>query len=138
MGSYSNPSFVSRLRTILAGQDRDPVSDRSTETRQIQRRLSPEDVAELVAAHEEGASQQELAARFGIFRTTVAAHLKRHGLTSRRGGLTAKQITEAIQLYNSGWSLAKIAAHFGVYPTSIYYRLRKIGVQIRPRPGWSD
>jgi transposase-like protein len=138
MGSYSNPSVVSRIQAILAGQNDDRPSSRPHQSRQFQRRLSAEQVAELVAAHQEGATQQELAARFGIYRTTVAAHLDRAGITNRRGALTPEQVAEAIDLYAQGWSLAKIGDQFGAYPTSIYYWLRKNGVTLRPRQGWNS
>jgi transposase-like protein len=138
MGAYSNRSVVSRLRAILAGQKDDRPSSRPHQSRQFQRRLSANEVAELVAAHDEGATQKDLAARFGIYRTTVAAHLDRAGITDRRGAMTPEQVGEAIDLYNEGWSLARIAKHFGVYPTSIYYWLRKDGVTLRPRRGWNS
>ena len=138
MGSYSNPSLMSPLQTILAGREADRPSNRSRRSRQFQRRLSAEAVAELVEAYERGATQQELAIQFGIHRHTVADQLDRQGFTNRRGALTSEQMTEAIHLYTRGWSLAKIGDHFGMYPTSIYYWLRKNGVTLRPRQGWSS
>ena len=138
MGSYSNPSVVSRIQSILAGQNDDRPSSRPHQSRQFQRRLSAEEVAELVDAYEEGATQRELAVRFGIYRTTVAAHLDRAGITNRRGAMNPEQVAEAIDLYNQGWSLARIAQRFGMYPTSIYYWLRKNGVTLRPRQGWNS
>jgi transposase-like protein len=135
MGSYSNPSVVSRFQAILAGQTDDRPSNRSRRSRQFQRSLSTEEVSELVEAYESGATQQELAIRFGIHRHTVADQLDRQGFTNRRGALTPEQVTEAIHLYTRGWSLAKIGNHFGMYPTSIYYWLRKNGVTLRPRQG---
>jgi hypothetical protein len=138
MGSYSNPSVVSRFQAILAGRSDDRPSNRSRQSRQFQRRLSTEEVAELVDAYDEGATQQELAVRFGIYRTTVAAHLDRAGIGNRRGAMTPEQVSEAIELYGQGWSLAKIGNYFGLYPTSIYYWLRKNGVTLRPRRGSSS
>jgi transposase-like protein len=137
MGSYSNPALVSRFATILAGRSDDGPSNRSPQSRQFQRRLSPDEVAELVEAYEEGATQQQLVVRFGIHKTTVAAHLDRAGITNRRGAMTPEQVSEAIDLYAQGWSLAKIGDHLGVCPTSVYYWLRKHDVELRPRAGWT-
>jgi hypothetical protein len=138
MGSYSNPLLVSRFQAILAGQGDDRPSNRLRPSRQFQRRLNADEVVELVEAYEEGATQQELAARFGIHRTTVAAELDRHGFTNRRASLAPEQVTEAIDLYTHGWSLAKIGNHFSLYPSSIYYWLKKRGVTLRPRQGSSS
>lgn len=42
--------------------------------------LSPTDVDELVEARRAGTTISRLAAEFGVHRTTVAAHLERHGV----------------------------------------------------------
>jgi hypothetical protein len=80
MGSYSNPSVVSRLQRLLAGQDTDRVSDRSTsivsrKRKQAQVRLGPDGVAELVRAYQAGNTLEEVAAKFGVYVRTAAAHL---------------------------------------------------------------
>lgn len=138
MGSYSNPSLVSRIGIILAGQRDERPSSRPHQSRQFQRRLSVEEIAELVEAYEQGATQQELAVCFGIHRTTVASHLDAHGFANRRGGMTAEQVTEAMQLYADGWSLARIGKRYRAYPSSVWYWLRKNGVTLRPRQGWNS
>jgi DNA-binding CsgD family transcriptional regulator len=141
LGSYSNPSLISRIGIILASQTHHHASDRLSiisrnPARQAQVRLSADEIAELVAAYEAGATQQELATQFQIHRGTVAAHLDRAGITNRRGAMTPEQVTDAIDLYTQGWSLASIGNHFGLYPTSIYYWLKKEGLLLRPRAGW--
>lgn len=91
----------------------------------------------MVRAYRTGTSLKDLAQDFQVHRGTVAAHLDRHGVTNRRGGLAPEQIEEAARLYADGWSLARIATRFDVYPTSVYYWLRKSGVTLRPRQGWT-
>lgn len=105
-------------------------------TVQSQRRLSPEELDDLVSAYVAGATVKDLATRFGVHRHTIAAHLDRAGVPRHQNGLTTSQVAEAAQLYDTGWSLAKIADYFSVQPTTIYYWLRKEGIQIRSRPGW--
>ena len=56
----------------------------------------------------------ELAARFGIHRVTVSAHLHRRGVTLRHQGLDDEGVNEAIRLYEGGWSLARIGDRLGV------------------------
>ena len=51
--------------------------------RQKQRRLSPAEAGQLLDAYRAGAIAVELAARFGVHRTTVAAVLERAGKSRR-------------------------------------------------------
>ena len=53
-------------------------------SRQVQRRLPPEEIRELVAAYLAGATALALAGKHSIHRTTVLALLERHQV-SRRG-----------------------------------------------------
>jgi len=52
------------------------------------RKLSPEQVQELVAAYKDRATMRELAARYQIHRTTVSLHLRRQGPPVRRAKIT--------------------------------------------------
>src|SRR4029453_8333094 len=141
LGSYSNPSVVSRLQRLLADQDTDRVSDRSAsiasqKRKQAQVRLGPDGVAALVRAYQAGSTLEEVAAKFGIYVRTAAAHLEREGIPQRRHRLSPAQVSEAVRLYEAGWSTIQIGHHFGIYPQSIRYRLQQTGVVLRPRPGW--
>jgi len=141
MGSYSNPSVVSRLQRLLAGQDTDRVSDRSASIvarkrpKQTQVRLSRDPVAQLITSYQAGSTLEEVAAEFGVYVRNAAAHLERQGVPQRRHRLTPDQVAEAVGLYEAGWSTIQIGQHFGVYPESIRYRLMRAGVHMRPRSG---
>jgi AraC-like DNA-binding protein len=141
-GLLSNQRFGRSLAQLVDRANTDGRSAglrrRRAARRQAQRRLARPEIEALVDQYRGGTQElQELAAEFGVHRTTVAAHLDRAGVTVRRKALTAAQIDEATRLYESGWSLARIGRHLGVYPTSVYYRLRQAGVRLRPRPGRS-
>ena len=93
-----------------------------------QRRLSPTDIDDLIAAYRAGATIIQLAMEFGIHRTTVAGHLDRHGVP-RHSELTVWDddiLREAAELYATGLSLADVAERF-----------RRAGVTVRPRRGWA-
>lgn len=106
----------------------------STARRAVQRRLRPHEVAELVEAYKAGATERGLGAKFGIHRTTVAAHLERAGVQTRRGrGLEPAEVTEAVCLDGDGWSAARLGKRYGVSHHTITAALRKAGVAIRPR-----
>jgi DNA-directed RNA polymerase specialized sigma24 family protein len=99
------------------------------------RRLQEDQVEQLIAGYQAGATVYDLGDRFGIERRTVSAILHRHQVPMRRRGLTAEQIEEAVQLYESGWSLARIGERLGVYPTTVLARLRERGVRMRDTRG---
>ena len=103
-----------------------------------QRRLSPTDIDDLVDAYRAGASISQLAAGFGVHRTTVAAHLDRHGVPRHyaRTAWDDRALEEAAEMYAAGLSLADVAARFGVDAQTVANRLRRAGRPIRPRRGW--
>jgi DNA-directed RNA polymerase specialized sigma24 family protein len=141
LGAYSNPSGVSRLQRLLAGQDTDRVSDRSSsivsrKRKQAQVRLTDDEIDVVIAGYEAGLGLNELSSAFGADRRTLANRLVQRGIPRRSRRLADEQIQEAIALYTDGWSLARIAEHVDVYPESIRYRLQRAGVVLRPRPGW--
>jgi hypothetical protein len=71
------------LRAQAAAIHRPAVQARA---RQVQRRLSPKQISELLTAYRQGAPATVLAARFHIHRTTVAAITRRHGMEHWRCG----------------------------------------------------
>jgi hypothetical protein len=138
LGQYSNPDIVTRLQQILAGQGRDPVSDRTVRSpRRNQRKLAPDAIQALVQARIEGAEIDSLAERFGIDRNTVMAHLKRNAVPGRRWPgrtLTPEQLEAAGRLYESGVNLIAVGEKFGVDRRYLRRALPDAGVAIR-RPG---
>ena len=83
------------------------------------RRLTPDQLVELVAGYESGAQAKELATRLRIHRHTVAAVLERAGLQPRQRGLTPSQVDQASQLYDAGWSLARLGGELGVTANTV-------------------
>jgi DNA-binding CsgD family transcriptional regulator len=87
--------------------------------------------------YRDGASVQNLAARFGIHRTTVLDHLKRRGVPRRPRvrKLTDRQIARAAEEYRSGDSLKALGERYGVDAATVRTHLARADVQIRPRRG---
>ena len=105
---------------------------RSVET--VQTFLKPAQVDELVALYAAGATLVELAERFGVYSRTVARHLARRSVPTRRRGLTPEQVVEARVLYEEGgMTQAEIAARLGAAQTTVGDALRRAGVAVRPR-----
>jgi hypothetical protein len=80
-GQLSNPAVsLQRLLDGVTPQTRGPKDAASSAaTRQKQVRLSRHQQLELVERHRDGALQRELAAAYGIHRSTVAAIVQRSG-----------------------------------------------------------
>jgi hypothetical protein len=111
----------------------DAVTD--TVRRRTATRLSDRQIAALVDAYLAGATVYELAARFGIHRVTVSAHLHRQGVTVRRQGLDDEGVAHAVRLYEDGWSLARIGDRLGVDATTAWTALKAQGIAIRDTHG---
>jgi transposase len=99
------------------------------------RQLDTDQLQELIAGYQAGATVYELGARFGIKRQTVSNLLHRHNVQMRRRGLSPNQVDDAIRLYDSGWSLARIGNHLSVDPTTVLNRLRERDIPTRDTHG---
>ena len=120
------------------GQAERPREEEGRLSNPPQRRLSPTDLDDLLDAYRAGATISQLAVEFSIHRTTVTAHLDRHGIP-RHSGQTAwddEIVTQAAELYATGLSLADVAQRFGIDAQTVANRFRRAGVAVRPRRGW--
>ncbi len=99
------------------------------------RQLDTDQVQELIASYQAGATVYELGDRFGIERRTASNILHRHGVPIRRRCLSPEQVDDAIHLYNLGWSLARVGGHLGVDHTTVLAKLRERSVPTRDTHG---
>lgn len=138
MRLHSNSAFrqnLDRLAEFATQHTRgDGVSARIE--RERQRRLSPDEVAQIIADYKAGASIKGLAAKYALHRATVGAQLTRHAVPRRPKGLKREQVHEAARLYEQGWSLARLGEHFGVSSSTVRQRLAQEDVALRSRRGW--
>jgi DNA-directed RNA polymerase specialized sigma24 family protein len=100
---------------------------RQVRRQKIPRRLSSEQISELIQEYREGLTVYELAARFGIHRETASGVLEREGVPRRRKPLSSSQTKMASVLYGEGWSLARMGAELGCDPSTVWRTLVKIG-----------
>lgn len=107
--------------------------DAKIETRRLDRRLSPDTIAELVAAYRTGTSTNQLCRRYSISKGGILKLLAEHGVTIRYQSMTADQIDDAVQLYvDDGLSIRKIAEKLGKSKGSIWKALHERGIKMRP------
>ncbi len=139
--AYSNLSSRCRQthRALSLAREEHPVREESASatpvSRRVVRRLTTEQVAELVESYRAGDSVPIVAKRFGIDRSTVLAHLDRAGVPRRPTvrAMTDAQVQEAARLYAEGLSLLRTGERFGVSDKTILKEFRKAGVRTRPR-----
>ncbi|WP_232376321.1 helix-turn-helix domain-containing protein [Amycolatopsis aidingensis] len=138
-GPYSNIKDQVRALKELRGKlpslaTPEPPSIKRDRPRHA-RQLRAEQVEDLIAGYQAGATVYELGDRFVIERRTVSNILHRNGVQMRRRGLSPEQVDDAIHLYNLGWSLARIGDHLGVNHTTVLNKLRERGIPTRDTHG---
>ena len=83
LGRTSKRNSATKLRSILAGDERDCLLARATRSVRWLRRLSEELIATLVLAYEAVGQINDRAAAFGASHSTVGRTLKLAGVTLR-------------------------------------------------------
>jgi hypothetical protein len=131
LGRYSkNRSTLERLQSLLGVKESTPAEEPVRRSRQIQRRLTAEQQAEVIDRYLGGERAYQLAQAFEVHRTTVARLLADNGVRRPRS-LTKHEIAESIKLYRRGWSCQRIGEKFGRDDGTIWLALKKAGVQLR-------
>lgn len=106
--------------------------------RQLQRRLTTDEIDELLEAYVAGEPIRDIAARHGIHRTTVIGHVTRRGLPRRSDhSWSDQELQTAADLYAAGQSLATVGRDVGIDAATVANRFRRAGVPIRARRGWT-
>ena len=80
--------------------------DSGLRPRQHKRSSGFDDLADIIAKYECGASTKQLAGQYGMSKSRKSARLTTHGVTLRRQGLMDQQVIEAANFYTAGRSLA--------------------------------
>ena len=78
------------------------------QAQRVDRRLSPETIAELVQAYRDGASTTELRRHYELSQGSVIKLLHEHSVAMRNQGLVGGDVAIATELYQSGATLAQL------------------------------
>lgn len=103
----------------------------------LDRKVSPETAAQLIADYESGTPSTQLAKIYGLGKGSVLKLLKGAGVQMQNHGLKQENFEEAAMLYRDGWSLPRVAERFDCSVGSVRKEFRTHGVQIRPPNGWA-
>jgi lambda repressor-like predicted transcriptional regulator len=90
--------------------------------------------AQLTGEYASGLTMAQIAARYGVSRTTISTRLRAAGAASRRQA-TPVPADEAATLYQQGATLTGLAAKYAVSATTIKRSLASVGVPVRPGGG---
>jgi hypothetical protein len=102
--------------------------------KQQQKRLTKDEIKQIISGYQNGATVYELAAQLGRHRNTISKVLKRNGIRPTiKLDIDVQAITT---LYNNGCKIADIAKRFKVSDEAIRRRLIKNGVKMRARWGY--
>jgi len=140
--SYSNhtSSVLPTLRRLdrrLAALRNEPVvvsPAKSRFTHEVEQRLPPEAIQQLVVDHESRPVHPLTHADYGLGKGVVLRLLAEAGVGIRHQGLTADD-QAAVQLYVSGWSAARVDLTLGCSPDHVLACVRKSGHPTRPQVG---
>jgi lambda repressor-like predicted transcriptional regulator len=135
LGRYSNRTSWAKRLCGLPKATTEEATDTVRVRRRTATRLPANQVTALVDGYRAGETIYQLAARFGIHRATVSAHLHRQGITLRRQGLNAEGVALAVGLYEDGWSVARIGHRLGVDPTTAWTAIKNQGTRMRDTHG---
>jgi DNA-binding NarL/FixJ family response regulator len=132
LGSYSNSRQpLERLHRLLKTPPARSSDEPKRKQRQLQRRLNPDQQAELLERYLAGERAYQLAQAFGVHHTTVAKLLIDNDVRRPRS-LTTEEVAKSIELYRQGWSCHRIAEQLGRHDGTIWLALKKAGVTLRP------
>jgi len=143
LGRYSNWAFCTK-RVQSLESERTCRPETTPACRGSARRLTEDEVMDLVARYRAGASADDLAAQFKIHRKTVSAHLHNHGVTMRGQSLTEAQVSLAANCMDRGcrWLGSVIASVPTVAPSGWPFARResRCGTRVGGRGGgsWSE
>ncbi|MGH9089890.1 MAG: helix-turn-helix domain-containing protein [Acidimicrobiales bacterium] len=134
LGRHVNRSHQGeRLRRLLElTPSRPPTPEPRTPARAC-RRLTDDEIAQLVAGYASGVRVDDLVAQFHVDQTTVQKYVRLHGLPRRQERLGTRQLDTATALYRSGTSIQHVATALGVSPTTVRRYLVTAGVTLRKR-----
>jgi len=125
-----NSASVNKAATFIS--DKGEIV--AKQIRQAQKRLSKDEVAQIITAYQGGKSANVLAREYGCNRKAICGHLKKHGVTVSRNKIRSeKAVRNIIAQYERGVMIEMIADQYDVSQSTINRLLRENDVTIRNR-----
>jgi hypothetical protein len=103
--------------------------------RSLRRRLSPQQIEELVARYNAGEDTPALSRAYGISRGGLRKLLLARGVSFRKQPMTPKDGERAVRLYEKGLTINQVVAQVGYSFSTVRRQLHANGVAVRERGG---
>lgn len=136
---YNISTESDKARARIRGDKRQyPQYDEQASIRhkvaQKQKRLSKEEIQEIITAYRNGVTIYELAEQFNCHRNTISDNLKRNGIQPTIKKFTSQsEIDKLISHYESGMKNVEIAKLYGVSESTVRKTLLCNGIRMRNR-----
>lgn len=101
--------------------------------RNLKRRLSRQEVAEIVSRYNAGHNTPALARDYGIAKSALLQLLRKEGVPLRKQAITSADAKQAARLYKRGLSITEIVERIGYSYSTVRKSLHESGVVMRPK-----
>lgn len=115
--------------------DSPPVEPHGATVRSLRRRLSPQQIEELVVRYNAGEDTPALSRAYGISRGGLRKLLLAQGVSFRKQPMTPVDAERAVRLYVRGLTIDQVVAQVGYSFSTIRRMLHANGVAVRERGG---
>jgi hypothetical protein len=112
-----------------------PVASEEAATRSLRRRLSPQQIEELVARYNAGEDTPALSRAYGVSRGGLRKVLLAQGVAFRKQPMTREDAERAIQLYQGGLTIDQVVERVGYSFSTVRRMLHANEVAVRERGG---
>lgn len=110
-----------------------PAEEKKVPKRTLQRRLTPQERAELVARYRAGEDTPALSREYGISKCGLLHLLGKEGVTMRKQPITSQDAERAARFHESGLPITEIVNRIGYSYSTVRKSLHKSGVAVRPK-----
>lgn len=108
---------------------RSPAANRS---HRIERRVSSEQLDEIVRRYATGESTPTLAREFGVAEGSIGRLLRNRGIELRLRPLSDEVVARAVELYADGLGVQAVADQLRVPKSTLLRAMKAVGVPLRP------
>jgi hypothetical protein len=110
-----------------------PVESPEAPERSLRRRLSPQQIQELVARYNAGEDTPALSCAYGISRGGLRKLLLAQGVSFRKQPMSPEDAKRAVRLYERGLTIDQVVERVGYSFSTIRRMLHANGVAVRER-----
>jgi len=108
-----------------------PIEPVHVPTRSLRRRLSPQDIGDLVARYGAGGSIRALSLEYGVSRAGLCKLLQSEGVALREQGITPDDAERVVRLYETRLTIREVVEQVGYSYGTIRKVLHEHGVVMR-------